>query len=240
MPKPLIALPAAHLTHKGRVPDYEINEMYVKAVLSAGGLPVLLPTNFSESDWPRLVESFDGFLYSGGGDVDPTRYGGEFAPNSYGFSEQRDRFELGLIPLILSADKPLLCICRGVQVLNVALGGTLIGDIKSELPEAGRHNWYPNFAREKRVHEVDLVAETKLAQLLGQNRVWTNSLHHQALNQVGEGLMVNARAGDGVIEGIELPGHRFVMGVQWHPEHLQDDLGMRALFEGLVEAAKQN
>ena len=129
MPKPLIALPAAHITHKGRVPDYEINEMYVKAVLAAGGLPIVVPSNMPASDWSQLINTFDGFLFSGGGDVDPLHYGGQVAANSYGFSEERDRFELGLVPLILKSDKPLLGICRGAQVLNVALGGTLVGDI---------------------------------------------------------------------------------------------------------------
>lgn len=240
MPKPLIALPAAHLTHKGRVPDYEINEMYVKAVLSAGGLPVILPTNYPESDWSRLVETFDGFLYSGGGDVGANRYGGVAAANSYGFSEERDHFELGLVSLILAEEKPLLCICRGTQVLNVALGGTLVGDIASEMPDAVKHDWYPSYARDKRVHQVNVLPETRLAELLGQKQVRTNSLHHQAIKQVGKGLKVNARAEDGVIEGVELPGKRFVLGVQWHPEHLQDEQGMRALFEEFVKAAKQD
>lgn len=238
MPKPLIGLPANHLTHKGRVPDYEINEMYIKAVLAAGGLPIILPTNIPASDWKQLVDTFDGFLFSGGGDIDPTHYGGALAANSYGFSEGRDRFELGLVPLILKADKPLLGICRGAQVLNVALGGTLIGDIAAELPNAAKHNWYPSYARDKRVHQVRVMPETKLAQLLEQKQVCTNSLHHQAINQFGQGLVLNANAEDGVVEGVELPSKRYVFGVQWHPEHLQDDPAMRALFEGLVEAAK--
>lgn len=238
MPKPLIALPANHLTHKGRVPDYEVNEMYVEAVLAAGGLPVILPTNIPASEWPHLVESFDGFLFSGGGDVDPVYYGGKVAPNSYGFSEERDRFEFGLIPLILRKDKPLLGICRGTQVLNVALGGTLFGDIATELPEASKHDWYPSYARDKRVHRVKVLPETKLFELLGQEQVLTNSLHHQAIKLVGSGLVINARAEDGVFEGVEMPGKRFVVGVQWHPEHFQDDPGMLNLFEGLISAVK--
>lgn len=238
MPKPLIALPSNHLTHKGRVPDYEINEMYINAVLAAGGLPFILPTNIPVSDWPQLMSTFDGFLYSGGGDVDPSHYGGAVAANSYGFSEERDRFELGLLALILEADKPLLGICRGTQVLNVALGGTLIGDITSELPDAAKHNWYPSYARDKRVHRVNVLPETKLSELLGKKQVSTNSLHHQAIKQLGRGLTLSATAEDGVVEGVEMSGKRFVVGVQWHPEHLQDDPAMRALFEGLVEASK--
>lgn len=237
MTKPLIALPAAHLTHKGRVPDYEINEMYVKAVLAAGGLPVLLPSNIPSLDWLQLVENFDAFLFSGGGDVDPIHYGGKAAANSYGFSEERDRFELGLVPLILSADKPLLGICRGTQVLNVALGGTLLGDIASELPDAGKHDWFPSYARDKRVHKVNVLPETRLFELLAQKQVLTNSLHHQSIMRLGKGLVLSAKAGDGVVEGVEMPDKPFVVGVQWHPEHLQDEPSMRALFEGFVQAA---
>ena len=240
MPKPLIALPAAHIAHKGRVPDYEINEMYIKAVLAAGGLPVLIPSNIAEADWPQLVDSFDGFLFSGGGDIDPTHYGGKVAANSYGFSEERDRFELGLVPLILKSDKPLLGICRGAQVLNVALGGTLVGDIGTELPEAAKHDWFPSYARDRRVHQVNVLPETQLYSLLGQKLVLTNSLHHQAIKQLGQGLVLGATSDDGVVEAVEMPGKRFVVGVQWHPEHLQDDAAMRALFQGLVQATSKN
>ena len=96
-----------------------------------------------------------------------THYGGVIAANSYGFSEERDHFELGLVPLILAADKPLLCICRGTQVLNVALGGTLVGDIASEMPDAVKHDWYPSYARDKRVHQVNVLPDTSLAYLTG-------------------------------------------------------------------------
>jgi len=237
MPKPLIALPAAHITHKGRVPDYEINEMYIKAVIAARGFPIIVPSNIPKSDWQMLIDTFDGFLFSGGGDIDPLHYDGKVAANSYGFSEERDRFELGLVPLVLKADKPLLGICRGTQVLNVALGGTLVGDIATELTEAAKHDWFPNYARDKRVHQVTVFPETKLFDLMGQMKVSTNSLHHQAIKNLGQGLVLSAAAEDGVVEGVEMPGKRFVVGVQWHPEHLQDDHGMRALFEGFIEAA---
>lgn len=240
MSKPLIALAAAHITHKGRVPDYEINEMYVKAVLAAGGLPVIVPSSMPASDWSQLIDTFDGFLFSGGGDIDPTHYGGKVAANSYGFSEERDRFELGLVPLIIKSDKPLLGICRGAQVLNVALGGTLVGDIGTELPGAAKHDWFPSYARDRRVHQVNVLPETQLYSFLGQKLVLTNSLHHQAIKQLGQGLVLCATSDDGVVEAVEMPGKGFVVGVQWHPEHLQDDAAMRALFEGLVKATSKN
>ncbi|HNY84143.1 MAG TPA: gamma-glutamyl-gamma-aminobutyrate hydrolase family protein [Anaerolineaceae bacterium] len=237
MRKPLIAISAAHQSRKGRVPDYEANETYIKAVLSAGGLPVVLPTNIPEADWLQLIDAFGGFLYCGGGDVNPERYGAQLPPNSYGIHAERDHFELGMLRLILEADKPLLCICRGLQVLNVGLGGTLIGDIAAELPEADRHDWYPSFARDKLVHTVTIKPGSKLERITGRGSLRTNSLHHQAVKKVGDGLVVTARAADGVIEAAELPDKRFVMGVQWHPEHLQDDPAMRSLFENFIKAA---
>lgn len=237
MTKPLIALPASRQVHKARVPNFEVNELYVQAILSAGGLPVLVPASFLSSDWQQLVECFDGFLFSGGGDVDPRRYGGMVAANSYGFSEMRDTFELGLIPFIVKAEKPILGICRGAQVLNVALGGTLIGDIASEVPAAKKHDWYPSYARDKRVHDVNVLPETRLSELLNQTRVSTNSLHHQAIKAVGQGLVVSAMAEDGVVEAIELAGKPFTVGVQWHPEHLQDDPAMRSLFKEFIRSA---
>lgn len=237
MKKPLVAIPAAHQSRKGRVPDYEANETYIQAVLSAGGLPVVLPTNIPETDWQQLLDTFDGFLYCGGGDVNPERYGAQMPPNSYGIHAERDHFELGMLRLILEADKSLLCICRGLQVLNVGLGGTLIGDIAAELPEASRHDWYPRFARDKLVHQVTVKPGSKLERITGQKSLRTNSLHHQAVNKVGDGLVVAAKAADGLIEATELSGKRFVIGVQWHPEHLQEDPAMRALFENFIKTA---
>lgn len=234
--KPLIALPAAFISRSGRVPTYEIGETYINAILAAGGKPVLLPSNFPEADWPALIERFDGFLFCGGGDINPHYFNGKIATKSTRFSEQRDFFEIGLIPLLLKADKPVLAICRGLQVLNVALGGSLIEDIATELPEAGKHDWFPGYKRELRVHQVEIMPDTLLSGILNQAVVETNSLHHQSIKELGEGLVINAEALDGVIEGAEFPNKRFFLGVQWHPEHLQDNPGMRRLFKKFIEA----
>lgn len=233
----MIGIPCTHEEHSGRVPDFEVNEYYVKAVLTAGGLPFLLPCTIPEADWPSLVGHFDGFLFIGGGDIEPWRYGAGVAPASYGFSPMRDAFELGLLPRVIESAKPVLAICRGLQVLNVALGGTLVGDIASELPHAGKHDWYPRYPRGRHSHTVTITPESCLYSFIERRELQVNSLHHQSVKRIGRGLRVSATAPDGVVEALELPEHPFALGVQWHPEHLQQDPSQKALFEQLIALA---
>lgn len=234
--KPLIALPAGLNSKSTSVPAYEIKQAYIRSVQTAGGLPVVLPASIPENDYRYVVDSFDGFLFSGGGDIDPRYYQGSAQPNMHGINPERDVLELSLIPLIIKSGKPLLAICRGVQVLNVALGGDLFGDIKTQLPLAQKHDWFPSYDRGKLVHTVAVAKGTRLATILNAERVNTNSLHHQALNRIGAGLIVSAVAEDGVIEAVELPDAPFAIGVQWHPEWLQGDPTMRSLFQAFVQS----
>jgi len=236
-PKPRIALISTRVKHKTRADTYEIPRAYLEAVLKAGGVPILLPANLPVEELPGLLSGVNGVFLSGGGDLHPTRYGEAEHPEIHSIDPERDAFELALVPLVLAADKPLLAICRGCQVLNAALGGTLWWDIPSQLPEAGRHDWYPAYPRDLLAHVVEVEAGTRLAEVLGSEPARVNSLHHQAVKGVGEGLMVSARAEDGVIEGIELPERRFALGVQWHPECLPEDERMRGLFKAFVQAA---
>jgi putative glutamine amidotransferase len=237
--QPLIALIATRQLHLKRAPTYEIPQAYLDAILTAGGLPILLPTSLPITILPELVNRFDGFVFSGGGDVDPALYGGHLDATVHSTDPERDAFECALIPLVLGADKPLLAICRGAQILNVALGGSLYEDIPSALPAALRHDWYPNIPRDYLAHTVEIEPGSRLAEILGTRKLRTNSLHHQAIRQPAPALEVVARAEDGVIEAVELPEKRFAIGVQWHPECLPDEPAMQRLFSEFVNAARE-
>ncbi len=236
--QPQIALIATRQTHPKRAPTYEIPQAYLDAILTAGGLPMLLPTSLPLTALPELVNRFDGFVLSGGGDVDPAVYSGHLDTTIHSIDPERDAFELALIPLMLAADKPLLAICRGVQVFNVALGGSLYEDIASALPAAQRHDWYPNYPRDYLAHTVEIEPGSRLAEILGTHKLRTNSLHHQAIRQPAPALEVVAHAEDGVIEAVEMPGKRFAIGVQWHPECLPEEPAMQRLFKAFVIASK--
>ena len=238
MPKPVIIV-AGHLErHVKSTPIYGAKQAYLQAILRASGLPLIVAPILPAEDLPALIRLGDGFLFCGGGDVEPQRYGGNACTRLGGLDAERDEFELQLLPLILKADKPLLAICRGVQVLNVALGGTLICDIASQLPQASKHDYYPGFKRDQVVHQVNIQPNTLLAATLGLGKVGTNSLHHQAIDQLGRGLAPNARAEDGVIEGVEMPSKRFVLGLQWHPECMPESAVMQHLFEAFITACQ--
>ena len=237
--QPLVALIATRQTHPKRAPTYEIQQAYLDAILTAGGLPILLPTSLPINALPELVNRFNGFVLSGGGDVDPALYSGHLDTTIHSIDPERDAFELALIPLVRATDKPLLAICRGMQVLNVALGGSLYEDIASALPAAQRHDWYPNYPRDYLAHTVEVEPGSRLARILGTHKLRTNSLHHQAIRQPAPALEVVAHAEDGVIEAVELPEKRFAIGVQWHPECLPEEPAMQRLFSEFVNAARE-
>ncbi len=237
MHKPLIVV-AGHLEKRiNASPTYGEKEAYINAVNRAGGLPLIVTPNLPKGDIQELIELGDGFLLCGGGDVEPSRYGGKACPRLSGVDLQRDQFEVDLIHALIQADKPLLAICRGIQVLNVALGGTLICDIASQMPQAAKHDYYPNYARDLVAHGASIQPKSLLAEALDVLRVGTNSIHHQAIDMVGEGLTVSARADDKLIEGVEMPSKRFVLGVQWHPECMPESPQMQHLFEAFIQAS---
>lgn len=236
--QPLIALPANRLTRKNSIPHHEVKEAYIRAVIAAGGLPVLLPAAIPPADLPRLVSLFDGFLFCGGGDLEPGCYGGSQHPNMHGVNPERDAFELALVPLVVQSGKPLLGICRGMQVLNVALGGDLYGDLASQLPAALKHDYFPGYKRDLLVHDVTIETASQLAAILGEASVKTNSIHHQAVRKLASDLRATAFSADGVIEAVEMPANKFVLGVQWHPEWLQNSAPMRAIFTEFVRACE--
>jgi putative glutamine amidotransferase len=199
---------------------------YVRAVERAGGRPLLVPP--SELAVEETIEALDGLIFSGGSDLDPALYGQEPSPETTGVVRQRDDAELMLMRAALAHDLPLLAICRGSQVLNVALGGDLI----QHLPEIVGHDGHKELAGRFSRHDVSLEPGTRLAGLLGK-RTAVLSHHHQGFSRLGEGLEASARDGDGTVEALEAPSRRFAIGVLWHPEAGED----ARLFEALVAEA---
>jgi putative glutamine amidotransferase len=209
------------------VPAAVIPLAYVEQVEAAGGRALLVPP--SEDAIGETLDALDGVLFSGGSDIDPEHYGQDAHPETVGIRAERDRAELALLTAALDRDMPVLAVCRGSQVLNVARGG----DIVQHLPDVvgdERHKHTPGTFAD---HDVEVVGGTRLAGLLG-DRAPVKSHHHQGFGRLGEGLVEAARADDGTLEALELPGKRFALGVLWHPEEGED----AALFRALVDEAR--
>jgi putative glutamine amidotransferase len=236
---PLIGITTSVTVDKSPERAY-VNIAYIRAVQDAGGIPLLLPPHLTAPVQAALWERLDGLVLTGGGDIDPARFGQARHPKTDDVAPARDELELGLTRRALDEDVPLFAICRGLQVLNVALGGTLVQDLPSERPSSIAHS--QREPRHESTHAVKVMGEgTRLGRVLGSLEVSVNSMHHQAIDRLGFGLREVAWSPDGVIEGVELPGDdHFVLGVQWHPEELVGhDQAARNLFTALVEAARQ-
>jgi putative glutamine amidotransferase len=215
----------------GERPGYHsMREDYVRSVERAEAVPVVLPALRPE-DAAALLGRLDGLVLSGGIDVDPALYGQDPHPKLGRVDRRRDEFELALTREALARDLPLLAICRGHQVLNVATGGSLVQDIPSELKGAVTHD-APG-RRTRCSHSVEVTPGSRLGEILGEGTLSVNSFHHQAIDALGKGLVVSARSQDGVIEGVERPGSAFVIGVQWHPESFWSE---QRSFQGLFDA----
>lgn len=214
---------------------------YIEAVAAAGGIPILIPLNLSEENLLAIFARIDGLLLPGGGDIDPAVYQGQDHETLFGIDHDRDRVELLLARTAVTHQKPMLAICRGIQVLNVALGGNLYEDVFSYMPHALRHDNFGKKPRNYLAHHVAIQPDSLVARQLGKTDTAVNSLHHQGINRLAEELTAVATAPDGLIEAVEVPGHPYAIGVQWHPEMLiHDDPDMLALFAGLVTAARHS
>lgn len=205
------------------------------AVTRAGGEPVLIAPDLDEPAMRAAYARVDGLILSGGGDLDPACYGAAPIPEIGGVDPNRDRTELTLAQWALDGQKPLFGICRGLQTLNVACGGTLYRDM-SEANAALRHALYPDHPFDLLAHEVTVEPDSRLAAIVGAAPFAVNSLHHQACATVAPGLRVVAFAPDGTVEAVEAPGHPFALAVQWHPEALPAAPQSAALFRALVMA----
>jgi putative glutamine amidotransferase len=219
-----------------KFPWYAIRENYCTAVRRAGGLPILLPHDPDSA--AEYVDRIDGLIVTGGGfDIDPALFGATVRHPSVTTKDRRTAFELAATRGALARDMPVLGICGGQQLLNVALGGTLIQHIPDEVPNCLAHR-QPN-PRDEPGHDVRVVAGTFLHQVTGADWIAVNSSHHQAVKEAGPGVVIDAVAADGVVEGIEDPRRRFCLGLQWHPEF---EIGEsdRRIFRAFVEAARRS
>lgn len=209
---------------------------YTIAIEAGGGLPVVMPPMHDEAI-PPLLDRLDGIVLSGGPDIDPGTYGGRYHPKLGPTEPDLDHFELQLVAEALERDMPVLAICRGAQMLNVALGGDLYQHLPEEFHDGIDHRKRTADAPDA-AHAVELEPSSLLsAALHREGSCQVNSFHHQAAHKLGRELRPVAWAPDGVVEGIELPGHDFVVGVQWHAEAMVDRPEQHALFEAFVDAA---
>ena len=241
--KPLIGItpsPSNDTMGHGTFYRYCLSRTYVDSVRSAGGMPVILPTDATDLD--ELLPRLDGLLLSGGGDLDPALFGDpDVHETTYGIDAERDAFELRAFGEAVDRDLATLCICRGIQAMAVAMGGTLHQDISTTFPHSIEHRQSKlGKMRDDVGHEVSLVEGNPLSDRVRAERFAVNSFHHQAVKDPGKSLVVIATADDGIIEGLWHPGMRFGIGVQWHPEMLANSRAQHAaIFDGFVEAARQ-
>ncbi len=211
---------------------FELPEEYVAAVRRAGAIPVLIAPGEAQID--ELLARLDGVVLAGGGDIDPARWGGEAHPTIEFVDPARDDLELALAERVLDEGIPTLAICRGLQVVNTARGGTLHVHLPDAVPTDEPHRLEPKWSH---THRVTVDADSLVARTMGTETVEPACWHHQAIDRPGIGLTVTARSPDGVIEAVELAGHPWLVAVQWHPEMTAaDDAAQQRLFDGLVEA----
>lgn len=232
--KPIIGMTAC----RGDGNVYKTNDTYVKAIVRAGGVPVMFPIATAPEDCARLAELVDGFLVPGGLDVGPRYFGEEPVKEVTCIDRELDDFELELLHRLAERKTPMLAICRGLQVVNVAFGGTLYQDIPTQCPKAKGH--YQNTeSRSEEYHTVTVLPGTRLAEVLGEGELLTNSYHHQAIKDLAPGFTVSARTGDGIIEGTE-NGDGSILAVQWHPECMEErHPRFRSLFQDLIRRAAE-
>lgn len=231
-PPPLIGLTTYGRDEKNQV---YLPAEYGDAVRRAGGIPVLIPPG--EKRWRELLDHLDGCILSGGGDLDPALYGGQPHPSIYMVDPERDELEVTLARALFERDLPVLGICRGAQVLNIARGGTLIEHLPDEVGESVLHRLPP---REPGPHPVTIEPGSRLASILEEVETECASWHHQAIRELAPGFRVTARAADGTLEAFEDPEHPWLVAVQWHPElTAHESPAQQRLFEALVKAASE-
>lgn len=235
--KPLIGITTGRNPDPAGEPWIMVVEAYVRAVLRAGGAPVLLPVGLGDGELADIQPLLAGVLLTGGGDIDPARFDGDPHPRVDGVDPQRDDLDITMARWAAESGTPFLGICRGCQVVNVALGGDLYTDIPDQHPGALRHVHLNGEPRSRTAHEVRIEPGSRLAEITGRTLLATNSSHHQAARAVPSTLAVTAVATDGIIEALELPHHPFGVAVQWHPEWLPDAGPHQAIFRAFIEAA---
>lgn len=238
MTKPLIGITTRNGKDGDRHPMTVLQHSYIRAVLQAGGLPIMIPNIFDEEDFLDLYSRLNGILFSGGGDVSLAYFNGSDHPRIGEVDESRDTTEITLMRTAVNDGKPILGICRGAQVMNIAMGGTLYTHIYDQLKGALDHA-YPGSLRKAIVHPVNVDETTRSAEIFGETLLNVNSLHHQGLKDIAPGLKATGYAPDGLVEVVEIPDHPYAVAVQWHPEWLTDQPAMQRLFRSFVVASEK-
>jgi putative glutamine amidotransferase len=219
-----------------------MSQRYIRALTSAGALPWMIPlVGDDEKTLRAIYDELDGVFLPGGADIDPASYGEPRHPRCDNSDAARDRVELLLVRWAHAEHKPVLGVCRGLQVMNLAMGGTLYQDLTDQMPGGIKHDYFPfggRYPRDYLAHEVRIAENSRLAEIFGVGPLKVNSMHHQGIRTLGGSLVATATAPDGLIEGIEGTGGSYLVGVQWHPEALSDTCPRtRQLFRSFVEAA---
>jgi putative glutamine amidotransferase len=236
----VIGIPSRLLTVEG-IPRATMATTYTRALDRVGGAPILIPPQLDDDSLRAILARLDGLMLAGGVDVHPREYGEAIQDFCGEIDAPRDQVELRLTRAALENHLPVFGICRGIQMLNVAAGGSLYQDIAAQAPGALTHPHQKGEPYNRLTHAVEIDEQSRLARALGVTQMRVNSLHHQSVKQVAPGFRVVARAPDGVIEGIEATNGRFALGVQWHPEWLQDDdPRMLDLFGAFVRACDRS
>jgi len=247
--RPVIGVPTQTLQSLGGVsaeipPSWVMSQRYVLTLSDAGAVPLLLPLVDDET-LRGAYEALDAVFLPGGADIDPASYGTEPHPLCDKTDRDRDRVELALARWAMADGKPVLGVCRGMQLINLAAGGTLYQDLAEQMKGSIKHDYFPfsgqNFTRDYLAHDVTVNAGTRLAKIFGAGELPVNSMHHQGVRDLGKGLVVSATAPDGLVEGLEGENGRYVVGVQWHPEALTErQEAARDLFAQFVETAQSS
>jgi putative glutamine amidotransferase len=239
--RPLIGLTTSTVSAEESASSarFSVSAVYCRAVEAAGGSPILIPGLGNPDAAAAILPHLDGILFTGGVDIHPRRYGQDVHPGCEAVDEERDATELALAELTKNTAIPVLGICRGIQLINVAWGGTLVQDLGMQRPGSEDHRAsMPKFSMT--VHNLAIDRDSRLAAALGVDRIPANSMHHQAVDQLAPGFAVTARAEDGTVEAIEFSESRFVMAVQCHPEHLYlNDERWLGFFAALVDEARR-
>ena len=235
MKKPLIGIGSDVAQKQGERDRAFVYTTYIESLKRAGAVPVIIPPQ--PENVADVLDELDGLLLAGGDDCDPSEYGEEKHPSCEPMDPRRQQNDVGLAKLARERGVPTLGICLGVQVMNVAGGGTLIQDFDSAVDTEIDHASEPS---DRHRHDVHIDAATKLGRILGARELNVNSSHHQAVGRVAEGLRVTAQAPDGVIEGLEDASHPFYVGVQWHPEDMPGEPSATAIFGAFVDAARKH
>lgn len=238
MEYPIIGVTTYNQENKSGYPISAVMKKYISVIGDAGGAVVLIPSGMTERALVSIMGKLNGVLFTGGGDVDPSFYNFEDHHFLKQVDTDRDLTEMTLAKSVVSSGIPFLGICRGLQVINVAFGGTLFSHIPFQLSNAIKHDYNSSTERELLVHDVMLETDSQLMQIMGEEKLRVNSLHHQGIKDLAQDFRAVGFSPDGLIEAIELPTHQFGMAVQWHPEWLSQYPSARRLFTAFVQSAK--